>query len=201
MTNELESYNDLVSKTKDLITKKDTIEAQIKDHTSVLQSHNIGMDEPLVDSQGFPRADIDVYAVRTARSEIAKLRTDHKSVMARIETALYAVHAKARTDNIVDPVASQRAVVHKPFAKIDSVAPNSPSASAGLKVDDLVTSFGSVVESTPDTLKAIASLVQRSKDKPISVVIIRQGTTTSLSVTPAEWNGRGLLGCHIVPLN
>lgn len=28
------------------------------------------MDDPLVDSEGFPRSDIDVYAVRTARHRI-----------------------------------------------------------------------------------------------------------------------------------
>jgi hypothetical protein len=35
------------------------------------QQKNIGMDGPLVDSEGFPRADIDVYSVRHARHQIA----------------------------------------------------------------------------------------------------------------------------------
>lgn len=34
-----------------------------------LQNH-VGMDEPLVDSEGFPRQDIDVYQVRHARHKI-----------------------------------------------------------------------------------------------------------------------------------
>lgn len=32
--------------------------------------HNVGMTERLVDNEGFPRNDIDVYQVRTARNKI-----------------------------------------------------------------------------------------------------------------------------------
>lgn len=30
----------------------------------------VGMDDPLVDNEGFPRNDIDIYTVRTARNRI-----------------------------------------------------------------------------------------------------------------------------------
>ena len=36
----------------------------------VLQQQDVGMDGPLVDAEGFPRADIDVYSVRHARHSI-----------------------------------------------------------------------------------------------------------------------------------
>lgn len=32
--------------------------------------NNVGMHEPLVDAEGFPRNDIDLYQVRTARHKI-----------------------------------------------------------------------------------------------------------------------------------
>lgn len=32
--------------------------------------HNMGMHESLVDQQGFPRADVDIYQVRIARNKI-----------------------------------------------------------------------------------------------------------------------------------
>ena len=35
-----------------------------------LQQQDVGMDGPLVDTEGFPRADIDVYSVRHARHGI-----------------------------------------------------------------------------------------------------------------------------------
>ena len=49
------------------------------DHLPFLQ-HNIGMSEPLVDDEGYPRSDIDVYAVRTARNKIiSKLKGRYAS--------------------------------------------------------------------------------------------------------------------------
>lgn len=37
---------------------------------SSLQQKGIGMNEPLVDCEGYPRADVDLYQVRTARHNI-----------------------------------------------------------------------------------------------------------------------------------
>uniref|UniRef100_A0A8C4TVS5 Nas2 N-terminal domain-containing protein n=1 Tax=Falco tinnunculus TaxID=100819 RepID=A0A8C4TVS5_FALTI len=34
------------------------------------QQKGVGMHEPLVDAEGFPRADIDLYQVRTARHNV-----------------------------------------------------------------------------------------------------------------------------------
>lgn len=36
----------------------------------IFQQKSIGMDGPLIDSEGFPRADIDIYSVRHARQKI-----------------------------------------------------------------------------------------------------------------------------------
>jgi 26S proteasome non-ATPase regulatory subunit 9 len=36
----------------------------------VLQQRGVGMSEPLVDKDGYPRNDIDVYSVRKARHDI-----------------------------------------------------------------------------------------------------------------------------------
>ena len=44
--------------------EKKTIESELAELYSVLQSHNVTMDEPLVDKDGYPRNDIDVYQVR-----------------------------------------------------------------------------------------------------------------------------------------
>ena len=47
-----------------LMTRKDSIEAQIEHHISILRANNSTMQSPLVDAEGFPRSDIDVAAVR-----------------------------------------------------------------------------------------------------------------------------------------
>ncbi|CAG8702489.1 6581_t:CDS:2, partial [Dentiscutata heterogama] len=55
---------------RELMTQKDAIENKIKEFEQILIAQGVGMHEPLVDSEGFPRADIDLMAVRTARARI-----------------------------------------------------------------------------------------------------------------------------------
>lgn len=52
------------------------------------------MQTALVDSDGFPRNDIDVLQVRHARHQIICLQNDLKSLMRDIESGLHAVHAQ-----------------------------------------------------------------------------------------------------------
>ena len=47
----------------ELMKEKDKLEEEITALNQVLKSQNVGMEEPLVDEKGFPRADIDVYQV------------------------------------------------------------------------------------------------------------------------------------------
>ena len=48
----------------ELMKQKDNLEEEIKALNQVLESQKVGMDDTLVDAEGFPRADIDVYQVR-----------------------------------------------------------------------------------------------------------------------------------------
>lgn len=52
-----------------------------------------GVKEPLVDAEGFPRGDIDVYRVRDLRSRLSVINTDHKELMKKMEQGLHALHA------------------------------------------------------------------------------------------------------------
>eukprot|EP00075_Anas_platyrhynchos_P036373 XP_027325626.1 26S proteasome non-ATPase regulatory subunit 9-like [Anas platyrhynchos] len=54
-----------------LVRQKDELEARIRACYELLRDSGVGPDEPLVDAEGFPRADIDVYRVRAARHNIA----------------------------------------------------------------------------------------------------------------------------------
>jgi len=51
-------------------------------------------------------------------------------------------------------------------------------------------------------MKAIADLVGSSEGSPIQVEVLHSGDARpeSLSLTPARWEGRGLLGCHLQPM-
>ena len=79
-----------------LIAAKDELEAQIAALISSLPACvRVPARNDLLDDEGFPRADIDVYQVRVIRSNIARLQTDHTSKMKEIETAMFALHQDA----------------------------------------------------------------------------------------------------------
>lgn len=52
------------------------------------------MDQPLVDADGFPRNDIDVYQVRHARHRINCSQNDLKALLKEIEKGLAALHSQ-----------------------------------------------------------------------------------------------------------
>jgi Nas2 N_terminal domain len=51
-------------------------------------SEPMGVETPLVDADGYPRADIDVYRARTLRNRFRILQTDHKEILLQIEGLL-----------------------------------------------------------------------------------------------------------------
>ena len=53
---------------------------------------DVGMNGPLIDNEGYPRNDIDVVKVRTARQKIICLMNDHKQIMKKISDALECIH-------------------------------------------------------------------------------------------------------------
>jgi len=44
------------------------------------QQKSVGMDEPLIDVEGFPRADIDIYSVRHARHQIICMYFENNNI-------------------------------------------------------------------------------------------------------------------------
>jgi len=48
----------------------------------------MGIDTPLVDFDGFPRADIDLYRARSLRKRFHEIQTDHKELLRQIEVGL-----------------------------------------------------------------------------------------------------------------
>ncbi|MPC58817.1 26S proteasome non-ATPase regulatory subunit 9 [Portunus trituberculatus] len=53
-----------------LVQEKEKVEQTLKELWDVLKSNNVGLSESLIDSEGYPRSDIDVYQVRHARHQI-----------------------------------------------------------------------------------------------------------------------------------
>ncbi|NXO29906.1 PSMD9 ATPase, partial [Cisticola juncidis] len=170
------------------------------------QQKGVGMHEPLVDAEGFPRADIDLYQVRTARHNIICLQNDHKAVMKEVEEALHKLHAREKEKQAKDEAEalaearSQNQSLPQAFAKVNAVTPGSPASVSGLQVDDEIVEFGSVNANNFQNLQNIATVVQHSEGRPLSVTVIRGGRRVHVGLTPKRWAGKGLLGCNIIPL-
>ncbi|KAI8900064.1 26S proteasome non-ATPase regulatory subunit 9 [Globomyces pollinis-pini] len=179
-----------------LMTEKDKIESKIQDLESILRSANVGMKTPLIDEDGFPRSDIDVYTIRNTRAALVPLYNDLETKMNEIQKSLIEVHALGKTEHM-DPIKIAPLV---PFAKVDGVAPTSPANQAGLLRNDLILKFGEVDKSTVEPILKIQQTVLSHEYKPIRIRVVRDGITKVLVVTPSPWSGRGLLGCHIIPV-
>lgn len=115
--------------TRTLIAQKSNIEAELESHISILKANNVTMQTPLVDVEGFPRADIDIYAVRGARVRIIELRNDLKAVVDAIGKALEEIYDPAlQRLGSSSQDSSDRPL--KPSAKVDGVSPGSPASEA-----------------------------------------------------------------------
>ncbi|KAH6648475.1 hypothetical protein BKA67DRAFT_661447 [Truncatella angustata] len=197
----------------ELSEKKENLEAELKALSGVLDSHGVNMDTPLT-RDGFPRADIDVAQIRTTRSRIIHLRNDYKDIMNAIEKHLHEHFASLEDVDDAPPVGTGAGLLgdsivqslEEPFARVNSVVPDSPAYTAGLKAGDEIRNFGYVNKGNHDGLKKVAECVQGNENQNILVKISRPAEATrrqelQLMLTPRkDWGGRGMLGCHILPL-
>lgn len=114
---------------KQLADERDAVERELAATVDALTAPGGGgLSGPLVDAEGFPRADIDVALVRTRRNRVATLRNDVEALSATLHQRLQEVLAGAA-----------------------AARPERP---------------------------AVVELVLR----------------------PGPWGGRGVLGCHVVPV-
>ncbi|KAH6898824.1 hypothetical protein B0T10DRAFT_473798 [Thelonectria olida] len=194
--------------------KKDDTEAELKALGGVLDSHGVDMNTPLITRDGFPRADIDVAQVRTTRARIIRLRNDYTELMQLIEKFLHehfasldqSDDAPALTASDVQPLPDfVPEALDIPFAKVNTVAAGSPADTAGLQSGDVIRNFGYVNRANNDNLKKVAECVQGNEGSNILIKVSRAVGATQeelrLTLTPRkDWGGRGMLGCHILPI-
>jgi len=189
-----------------LMKRREDIDEQIQALGGILTSNKIGMTEPLVDSEGYPRNDIDVYQVRHARHKIICLQNDFKSVTKEIDEKLQMYHTQLRERGLVEDGNSmdidESTTPTVPIAKVNLVSEGSPAYHAGLQVDDMIVEFGSINAENYRSLSDIGQLVQSSAGNLVNIKVKRVAATTTfvkLALIPGPWSGRGLLGCNIVP--
>ncbi|KAJ1925944.1 26S proteasome non-ATPase regulatory subunit 9 [Tieghemiomyces parasiticus] len=69
-----------------------TLPLRLPPTSLLLEQQGVGLTDPLVDREDFPRSDIDVSAIRLARVRIIELRNDLKNTVGDIEQCLYQLH-------------------------------------------------------------------------------------------------------------
>ncbi|KAL3458621.1 hypothetical protein BJX64DRAFT_266263 [Aspergillus heterothallicus] len=207
----------------DLMKHKENIEEELSALSSVLTSHGVNMNTSLTTFDGFPRDDIDVAQIRTIRAQIIRLRFDHKEVMRSIEKGIHTHFAglqqardEASSAATTSVSTNQSSGINAPsvgvgaltpFAKVNSVVPGSPADQAGLQTGDKIRSFGSVNWLNHERLSKVAEVVQQNEGRTIIVKVTRNEAASGSSadqdlelVPRRDWGGRGLLGCHLLPL-
>jgi 26S proteasome regulatory subunit N4 len=120
-----------------LMARKEVVEAELETNATILAANaNSTLNSPLIDRDGFPRDDIDVYAVRNARVRIIELRNDLKDLMNEIGKALEGVYdpniaaASSGTRVEDDKVSGSTRSEGEPFLKVQGVSPEGPAAEA-----------------------------------------------------------------------
>jgi len=187
------------------------------------------MQTSLTTFDGYPRPDIDVAQIRTTRARIIRLKNDYKTLMSRIETGMHEHWANAASQGSSTPAtttssrapttvstaqttavstsSASTAGIEAPFAKVNSVVPSSPADAAGLKPGDKITKFGHVNWMNHEKLAKVAQVVQQNEGREIAIKVLRPAAvgggseSLELKLVPRHnWGGRGMLGCHLLPL-
>ena len=163
-----------------LVAEKEAIEAELDKQLQILNANSADMRTPLVDAQGFPRDDIDVFLVRGARVRIIELRNDLTAVMDRIAKQLERVYAPSPpTESDADMKAATTPEMLLPFARVDGIAPGSPASEAvcsqsivmikgvtaslrsqGLQREDLVIKFGHLTRESFTASSSLSALTE-----------------------------------------
>lgn len=209
----------LKSETMKLMDKRSGVEEEMNVIIQRLcQPGGPGLSGNLVDSEGFPRSDIDIPTVRADRHRLAELRNDHKEITEKINQNIQLLHSAKLTtttasvkdsgesagmssslsNSVAIDASSAMDVdfnIRRPFAIVDEITELSPAAEDGLQLGDQILKFGNV-ERGENLLQRLAAEAQQKQGEAVSLVVMRQGSLFNLTVTPRTWSGRGLMGCH-----
>ncbi|KDN52447.1 hypothetical protein K437DRAFT_254226 [Tilletiaria anomala UBC 951] len=103
-------------------------------HESTLAAQHVSLTSPLIDREGFPLADMDLLAVRTARQEIHRLNNDRLRIESRLhqllQVALRRDDSEGSAQRPLRPVAATNRHASAATSDVEARSNANPSASA-----------------------------------------------------------------------
>lgn len=178
----------------------------------------------LVDAEDYPRGDIDLYKVRTARQKINCLQNDLNKLTKEINSGLEEHFAELKVSgkdqeeekqkpkpeqsqgtSVQNTKTSNPPVNKEPFAVITEITTGSPAQDAGLRIKDEIVEFGSLHGKNYEALKQFADIAEHKLNKQVPVLVKRKDKSSETSfetiqLVPRKWSGRGHLGMMVKPL-
>lgn len=157
----------------------------------------MGVDTPLVDAEGYPRNDIDVFRARTLRQRLAEIRTDHQKLMRQIESHLHQLALQQNADKAAQEKQEVEARQQtKPKPKFDPVTGkwvvrnwDGTIAGAGEKhtgrsFDQLTTTATDALPTNSELTAGVASMntntdTDESGNPPIAAIVYRANTEST----------------------
>ncbi|CAN8248415.1 unnamed protein product [Cochlearia groenlandica] len=217
----------LKAETMSLMDKRSVMETEMNSIVEHLcNTGGPGLSGNLVDSEGFPRTDIDIPLVRSQRRRLSELRNEHSEVTNKIDVNIQILHSARPTSRASSAKDSgpEESISRGEMTSVSASTQTSGFGVTSRAMDvDVVTSIpfamvDEITESSPaaedglqlgdqvvkfgnveggdSLLQRLAAEAQSNQGHVVSVEVIRQGAKVGLSVTPRIWQGRGLLGCH-----
>jgi 26S proteasome non-ATPase regulatory subunit 9 len=102
-----------------LQSRREALEIEAECITQELTSHGLNGEKPagikdsLIDSEGFPRGDIDIYNVKNKRQRLAVINTDYKALMKEIETLLIEIYSDGLLQSTEEKSSKQKNHQHQ----------------------------------------------------------------------------------------
>jgi hypothetical protein len=195
---------DLVDCLTKLNNRRGVIESEMSSISEDLSSAaflQVGLNNPLIDHDGFPLPGVDLHEVRTKRNRFAILSTDLKRVEDELHELLLKLHEYARSSGTIRRGDKKPLL---PFGKISDIVSGSAADLCGLLVGDRIIRFGALQATNPDAVAmcydSIPTVVQTTLGNcPIEIQVTRMGRENEEIVLFVNLvNGR--LGCLIQKL-
>lgn len=189
---------------KALQKKKDDLLLRMDEAMKQLNATPVGMDQPLINPDGFPRSDCDLVVVRTARNTVICGRNDLVTIQNEMFEKLNLLHTATKADGLEQMARDEPAMtLHReaaaerrrqeaemkrvdalpPMVVVGDVALGSPAHEGGLRGGHLVVEFGDL-----NALNLASRGGLRAMAEPVKEAAARNA---ALSVWVRSRGGRG----------